>query len=89
MDGEIKSKETHRTHGYYGFTRGKCWRYNPILQTLYWHENNHTENEDRMVIEHLEHEYGYEVKQQITLDGFDRDSEDYVKNFADAHGRRI
>lgn len=90
MDGQIKSKETDKTHGDLNFKRGICWRYNPDRKTTYWHgdESEHDESDEINVDSHLQKKYGYVVQKNITLGGMDSlDNMDrYQRHHDDAHG---
>jgi len=70
-NGEIKSKETTRNHDDIGVKFGKKWRYNPKTKIIYWW-GEYDENDVRLVTEHLKHEYGYDVINNVSLRDIDR-----------------
>lgn len=86
MDGIIHSEETTNTHFGLNFHRGKCWRFNPYNDILYWHGDwsEHNEVDEINVATHLLKKYEYKVKKNITLE--ETEYTDYVSHFNNAHG---
>lgn len=69
MDGEVRWKESNRTHTGLGIHRGKCWRYQSATKTVYWHgdASEHDDHDEEMVRDSLE-AGSYPVVRQVTLD---------------------
>jgi hypothetical protein len=91
MDGDIQSVESKKSHQELGVSRGKCWRYNPYNETLYWHgdDSEHDKEDEIRVEDHLLKKYNYGVRRNITLESSEDEynmADAFPGHFNKAHG---
>lgn len=88
MNGDIQSTESKKSHTELGLSRGKCWRYNPYNEILYWHgdDSEHDKDDEMRVEDHLIKKYDYGVKRHVTLESTS-DDYDMTAAFPGHHNR--